>query len=150
MAGYVDFSKSNNAVAAENEGRFPASTLARKLKVKTAAIKELLKPCEWHHTSSWYNTTDYYDIEDALEILSELKTWKSPDSEIIDHGICTVKYLEWGGSRRRPKATKIVEENCCVMQKDNWCTIKTSDGKSFRKNINTNGFSFKKKRRIKK
>jgi hypothetical protein len=61
MAGYDGYSKSNNALAAEAEGKYPASVLARKLGVTVAAVREHLSPCETHHTSKNYNMTDYYD-----------------------------------------------------------------------------------------
>lgn len=67
MAGYNGYSKSNNAVAAEEEGLFPATIAAKKLGVSAAAIKEILHPCEWHHTSSWFNRTNYYNISDLSE-----------------------------------------------------------------------------------
>lgn len=106
MAGYAGYSKSNNAIAAEAEGRFPASVLARKLGVKTGAIKALMSPGEWHHTSKRYNVTDYYDgatllaiasgdegeiaavmddqglieedMDDARALLAALKAWRKP------------------------------------------------------------------------
>jgi hypothetical protein len=66
MAGYDNYSKSNNAVAAERDGKMTASKLAKQLRCSTSAIKALLKPCEWHHASSWFNCTDYYDESDLL------------------------------------------------------------------------------------
>ena len=61
MAGYNGYSKSNNACDAEDEGRYPATQLARRLGCRPSAIRDLLTPSEWHHTSGWYNRTDYYD-----------------------------------------------------------------------------------------
>jgi len=104
MAGYAGFSKSNNAVAAENSGRFPASVLAKKLKVNTEAIKTLLHPCEWHHTAKFYNRTDYYDMEDALEIIEELKAFKplAKSERVVENG--KIDYIIWSGSRNHPRA----------------------------------------------
>ena len=61
MSGYAGYAKSNNAVNAEGQGRFPASVLAKKLGVPTAAIRALIEPDEWHHTSKKYNQTPYFD-----------------------------------------------------------------------------------------
>ena len=64
--GYHGWSKSNNAVSAEEEGRFPATVAAKKLGVKVGAIKLYIPTDEWHHTSNHYNKTYYYDIADLL------------------------------------------------------------------------------------
>ena len=70
MAGYNGYSKSNNAVDAENCGRFPATRLAKLLNVSVDAIRQVLEPSEWHHTSSWYNETNYYDGAALLAALN--------------------------------------------------------------------------------
>ena len=75
MAGYSGYSKSNNAVQAEREGKFTASRLAQRVRryfrgVTTADIKTALNPCEYHHTSCKYNAIDYY----SLLALAELET----------------------------------------------------------------------------
>jgi len=139
MSGYCDYSKSNNAINAEQDGKFPASIIARKLGVETGAVKEILTPCEWHHTSSWYNSTDYYDLEDAEEKLSELKAFKSDKTEKIYHH-CTVKYLEWSGTRKHPTASEVVLKNRKVMVKGQFATFNNACGKPMRKKISANGF----------
>ena len=73
MAGYYGYSKSNNAVEAENSGRYPLGA-AIKIVAKTAGItqkhaRELLNiigSSEWHHTSKYYNKTQYYDVAVAV------------------------------------------------------------------------------------
>jgi hypothetical protein len=84
MAGYSGYSKSNNALKAEREGKFP-KTIAQKVlrevllnvfsvKITTKEAKEILEksvPCEWHHTSKNYNATDYYCIGDIILILAD-------------------------------------------------------------------------------
>lgn len=133
MAGYAGFSKSNNAVEAEQEGKYPASILAKKLKVSTEAIKELLTPCEWHHTSNHYNRTDYYDMEDGLEILEKLKAYKTEKKELkkIENG--KIEYIVWTGSRNFPKANQYIYNGDFEI-KGEWLIF---DGK--RKKINSNG-----------
>jgi len=65
--------KSVNALYAEEEGKFTASALAKKLSVSSKAIKKVLEPCEWHHTSRFFNETDYYSYEDAINNIDEIK-----------------------------------------------------------------------------
>jgi hypothetical protein len=136
MAGYNGYSKSNNAIEAEQEGKFPASILAKKLKVKTEAIKALLKPCEWHHTSNWYNRTDYYDMEEALEKLDKLKTFKS--EKIVKTYIADVEFVEWSGTRKHPIGKEHVFKNVEVIEKGSYYIFKTQEGE-IRKKIGGNG-----------
>jgi len=133
MAGYAGFSKSNNAVAAENSGRFPASVLAKKLKVNTEAIKALLHPSEWHHTTKFYNKTDYYDMEDALEIIEELKAFKPlvKCEQVVENG--KIDYIIWSGTRNHPRANVNTYSGDYTI-KGQWLIF---DGK--RKKIDSNG-----------
>lgn len=80
MAGYAGFSKSNNAINAENEGRFPLSIAKKMLSTQakiTQKVAEIaLKAThsgEWHHTSKFYNRVNYYDIEIALKYIEAQK-----------------------------------------------------------------------------
>jgi|GEM_PF-4536273 len=107
MAGYNGYSKSNNAIGAENDGRFPASKIASMLKVKAGAVKELLSAVEWHHTSKFYNITMYYSLENAEERIEELRAWEPPKRGETVYKNCVVRYLVWGGTRRRPTATEV-------------------------------------------
>ncbi len=72
MAGYAGYSKSNNAVAAEKEGRFPLTAatnmLAEETGMKRADAKALLLKLhtgEYHHSSKFYNRVQYYDVAEA-------------------------------------------------------------------------------------
>lgn len=60
MSGYDGYSKSNNAIRAEDEGKMTATSLAKVLRCSSAAVKAILSPTEWHHTSNRYNRTNYY------------------------------------------------------------------------------------------
>lgn len=78
MSGYDGWSKSNNALIAESEGKFPMSKakkiVAKKFGVTQKIAKEALEKvghCEWHHTSKNYNITYYYDTIDEEEELRE-------------------------------------------------------------------------------
>jgi len=170
MAGYEGYSKSNNAVCAELCGRYPASVLARNLKVSTAAVKSVLDPCEWHHSSSWYNSVDYYDgalliplshnqmpdpadyydeeelfeaAETLLALKQEHKDIRKREKTIAgwSDDDCTVEWIEWSGSRRRPRATERSEEHCRVeFNGKATYTITTPSGYTFTKRAGTNGF----------
>ena len=88
MAGYFNYSMSNNAVDAYSQGERPLSKwtkseiisevekISRKTSLKfdfelfkkiPLAIlkKEFLAKSSWHHTSSYYNETDFYSIDEC-------------------------------------------------------------------------------------
>jgi len=76
MAGYDNYSKSNNAIDAEDDGRYPLTKaveiVAAKCGVKKKAARMVLKGSfdgEYHHTSKFYNSTDYYDTGKAIKII---------------------------------------------------------------------------------
>jgi len=74
MAGYSwPDGKSNNAVAAEADGKMVASKFAawvrrwRRFRGCTAKdVAAALNPCEWHHSSKFYNAVNYYDPRSLL------------------------------------------------------------------------------------
>lgn len=77
MAGYDGYSKSNNALTAESEGKYPLTHAVRSLAAlvgctqKTARAELLVQgPCEWHHSSKRYNRADYYDVAFAAASLN--------------------------------------------------------------------------------
>lgn len=139
MAGYFEFSKSNNAVSAESDGRFPASILADRLGVKTGAIKALMTPCEWHHTSKHYNATDYYSEADALEIIDSLRAWTEGPKDVQTFDGCTGTYLEWSGTRNHPHAKSVPFGPVRVTKKGKWFTLELPSG-NIRKSETTRGF----------
>lgn len=85
MAGYAhDYSKSNNAINAEECGLMTATTIAAHLRdqgykgVTAKAIHELVPAEEWHHSSKMYNRVNYYDPQVAEEYIKEgLEEWKA-------------------------------------------------------------------------
>ena len=118
--GYVDFSKSERAVEAEERGLLTAGKLAKKLGVDTDTVKEYLRPAEWHHVSSLYTPTDYFDETELLaaasddadaepearELLTEMREHsrrrrgKGPRTFTAE----VVEWLEWTGTRNHPHA----------------------------------------------
>ena len=139
MAGYSGYSKSNNAVKAEEEGKYPATVAAKMLGVSAEAIQAILTPCEWHHTSSWYNVTYYYDVDGLDEAtISQLQSYK-PQKDAGVYFFANGYYLEWsGGSRKSAKAKEFSFSNCLVFQKGTFYTIYTPDGE-VKKKVGSNG-----------
>jgi len=86
MAGYYGYSKSNNAISAEQEGKFPRSKVAKKLGIPSAWILENVKTNEYHHTSCKYNTTYYYDLEDVISIW--INSGNKPTKKMLPFPVC--------------------------------------------------------------
>lgn len=162
MAGYAaDFSKSRNAMAAEANDCLPATALAKRLGIKAGAIKALMTPNEWHHTSGWFNRTDYYDgalllaiadgrdvaeihdtedIAEARALLLRLRAWRPAVSAAVALTGCTVRWTEWSGTRTRPKATERQVEGCTVVAKGGtMVTIRLPDGSEMAKKLGAAG-----------
>lgn len=151
MAGYHNFSKSNNAVAAEQSGRYPASKCARLLGVPTEWVKRQ-RTSEWHHTSSWYNSTDYYDLEwltehlatedgqrQLFELCAELDAARQAPKRIWPNA--TVHWLEWVGTRNHPRAIERSADGVTVTDAGGkFVNVTLADGSTFRKGKQTNGF----------
>ena len=160
--GYNGYSKSNNAVSAEENDRYPATVAAKLLGVKPEAIRLYLPSTEWHHTGSWYNKTDYYDIADLLQYMDggkeqlekegyskpdindieetykKLKAYKKPKADEKVYR-ANVSYIEWSGTRARAKANKKLLENVIVHEKGSFYTIELPSGETLRKKIGSNG-----------
>ena len=157
MTGYSDFSKSNNAIAAERDGRHPLTRAAKLARVPKELIKKFVGTREWHHTSGWYNRVDYYSVEDIRETfglygnldgsepdaVAALVAWKRIKFEVIVHAGQTVEWIEWSGSRNYPKATERRAEGCTVAVKGQTATIKLPSGEMVTKRLSTRGFSFR-------
>jgi hypothetical protein len=169
MAGYHGYSKSNNALDAESEGRHTASKLARRLGVDTQAVTDHCSSREFHHTSKWYNATYYYDEpallieadsgldaddlddderEEAAAKLTAMRAdtaarrrSKRKPPEVWEG--CTVTWLEWSGSRAHPKCNERTEKECKVVRKPSTFTyiITMADGRELRKRDGTRGLA---------
>ena len=160
MAGYFKQSKSNNALLAEREGKFPATVIEKRLKLPKGFVKHFcgFALTEWHHTSKFYNSTDYYDatmIESWMNgndsavgesfdaSIREWKTIVNQSTETVIYENVDVKWLEWSGTRNYPVAKEKTAKNVTI--KDSGKTMLTiilGDGTTFRKARNTRGFSF--------
>jgi len=101
IAGYDNFSKSNNALEAEENGLYPLTkavkVVARKAGCTQKEARKVLVelgPREWHHTSKFYNPVDYYDAniainlikygtEESPEEIEEQEAWEREYAEIL-------------------------------------------------------------------
>lgn len=163
-AGYDGYSKSNNAIQAEEEGKFPLSQaskiVASNFGITQKQAKWLLEkigPCEWHHTSSHYNRTDYYDtneneiidsvssfVEDVStkEDVVEYVTGNYQAPTITEEGYrADFDYIIWGGTRSHPKANKQHLENVYVVEKGSFYYVydKKDGNLIVKKKIGSNG-----------
>lgn len=115
-------------------------------KLKKVPVKVLKNMClkysSWHHTSNHYNKTDFYSL--ALEYIEKIT------DERIEKEIAECKqdkkqepveekwkcaFLEWGGTRKHPKATEHIEIG---IVKGEW--FYRTDGS--KKKTSANGFRF--------
>jgi len=174
MAGYDGFSKSNNAAFAEREGKMVASKLAAfaarrwpRLRGLTAAdIESTLEPSEWHHTSSWFVAVNYFDPRDLRQrgvrgrlLKLALARKRSLSAAPVRITGCYVKWIEWSGSRKHPRADECAACDCVAEFRPGRVMVKITvppqsqvilpDGSAgvllgaaaFRKSITTRGFS---------
>lgn len=135
MAGYDNYSMSNNAVAAYQTGEKPKSKWTKKeiieelrnqtedLKVGINTLEKLpvstlreiaLVQSSWHHTSSHFNRTYFYMV-DASRITEE--DLIAEPKGVIGEIRVKAHYLEWSGTRNHPKATDVEERGTI---KGNW------------------------------
>lgn len=115
MAGYYNYSMSNNAIEAYRTGEAPASKIGHA--IPAALVRRFCRPSSWHHTSLKFNRTDFYEIEEVLATFGKIvsaiyKTdpeaiaalaQRSKPTEQRYHN-CTVEWVEWGGTSRHPRA----------------------------------------------
>ncbi|EJB8440121.1 hypothetical protein MW344_004778 [Vibrio parahaemolyticus] len=144
--GYDGYSKSINAIEAEEIGKYPLTEIKKRTKLQPETIKEFFIPSEWHHTSKQYNKTDYYDLseieaginDEVLEFDKQLKAKKRLDKGQTFKG-CEVEWSEW----KQRKRYDYKETGCTVHVKGKKHTITTSTGYQFVKMEGSNGFAFK-------
>lgn len=162
MAGYNGYSMSNNAVAAYNDGLLPASKIKQ---VPTILIERFVRAAEWHHISKAYNPVNFYDpalvlatfglVEacdeygdpipakpEAIAALAAYKVEKKGGATVYTG--CTVEWIEWTGSLKRPTATERKEADCTVSIKGQTATITLANGEVVTKRLSTRGFYWKK------
>lgn len=160
-----NWSKSEDAYEAKEEGRFPATTLAKMLKVHTKAIYRYLRSYESHFCSKFYNLVDYYDgklllalnnngeidedefceeeIEEAKDLLAKMKAFR-PEKLVSEKFVGTLTYLDFYRSSRWWKYKRITHENIEI-EKRGCFYIFMENGKRKRKMITANGVKMERK-----
>ncbi len=153
MAGYYNYSMSNNAVLAYKKGLLPASKIPG---VPASLVKPFCQPTEWHHTSSKYNRTDFYNPDEVRAIfglqshgnikanpaaVAALDQYKAgPTTETYAN--CRVQWIEWAGTAKKPTRTTMTADNCTVEVKGQTATVTLPSGKTIVKRMFTKGFAF--------
>jgi hypothetical protein len=165
MAGYYNFSMSNNAVDAYDRGLIPASKIKG---IPAELIKEYCASEEWHHSSKEYNRVDFYDprkvrctfgllTDDDIQSLKEdgyddedlepnhlaveaLEYYKKNKKSETIYENCTVYWINWPSfSSKHKKPQHMREDNCRVVVKGQTATVFLKDG-ILKKRLSTNGF----------
>lgn len=170
-AGYYGYSKSNNAVDAESEGRFPltkaVSIVSKNLGITKEQAKWLLEyigPSEWHHTSSHYNKTNYYDtnlesifetiadkldLEDLItkeQLLDFINTkFVKPETKQEKGYYADFDYIIWSGTRNHPIADEQHLKNVYIVEKGSFYFVydKPDGNLIVKKKIGSNGTEVK-------
>mgnify|MGYP004718975283 CR=1 FL=1 len=115
-------------------------------KLKNTPVNTLKNLClcysSWHHTSNHYNRTDFYSLDMyRIERLTDEKIDKAIDNYKSEKSIKRTEekwkcaFLEWGGTRKHPTATEVIEEG---IVKGDW--FYRSNGS--KKKTTANGFKF--------
>lgn len=155
MAGYHNFSMSNNAVAAYENGEMPLSKWSKKAilaAVRDAAPDALpllsrcplavlrahcLRRSSWHHTSSRYNKTDFFSLDDMILDDLSAETVESWIREHKDEPAAaaapsrrpgSISYIEWAGSLRRPRAIHRFLDGVFIEQKGAFFLVYNASG----------------------
>ena len=140
MAGYYEYSMSNNAVGAYKAGEKPLSKWSKAdildalsteqreaaKGMSLAALRELfLEYRGWHHTSSHYNRTEFYGIIEELNEITveqikeaaeqdkkerEEKRTLAPKKSAPKFVTAKVSYVYWTGTRNHPKRHEVQGE----------------------------------------
>ena len=168
-SGYNGYSMSNRAVEAYEDGEKPLSKWRKAeiidkvkeldikfniellKKVKLNILKDfLLKKSSWHHTSSYCNSTDFYSLDvdyieeltsrDIEKLILRGKKEKAVRQEEEPKRLANFYYLEWGGSRKHPRAYEHKLEGVYVQKKGCFYHVFDKDGDFIlKKKIGSNG-----------
>ena len=162
MAGYYNYSMSNNAKQAYADGEKPLSKWTKSeildcLPSEKAEIAskltadELRRFClrksSWHHMSLYYNRTDFYEFDEdnADELTAEqieriianrlpkVRTAKAVESSPL-FVTAFVRYEEWEGTRKHPKK---VEKTDFVQFMSNAKMIKCYNSNNYEKRLSS-------------
>ena len=159
-AGYTGYAMSNRAIDAYGRGERPISKWTKQdmLDIVAESNPSILEPCRdlsiselqsfllqrsgWHHTSSHFNKTVFYVIREDID---DLKPEHVPKHErkkkapvVRFHG--SISYLEWGGTKKHPKAAEKMLENVDIEVRGAFYVVFGNSGAEIlRKKIGSNG-----------
>ena len=152
MAGYQNYSMSNNAVDAYENGEKPLSKWTKQdildemrqigysaemlEKAKSTNVSNLksamMRRSSWHHTSCKYNRTNFYSV-DSDKTLNDLdfKEIKKVKIEKVNpmYVVALVRYDDWRGSKKHPKKVE-VEEVVKYMSNEKMVDVSKSENTS--------------------
>lgn len=132
MAGYHNYSMSNNAKDCYDSGIMPISKWTKQdifdglkdydlsavilIELEKLNLYQLKKVCliqdSWHHTSSYFNKTDFYKINPNIEDLTidelkeQIELYSVLKKQTPTQAKARCRYLVWSGTRKHPKATE--------------------------------------------
>lgn len=164
-SGYTGYSMSKRATEAYENGEKPCSKWTKKeilirikdideekaqafSKIKLSVLKDaVLRYSSWHHTSSMCNRTDFYEV--SAEVIEEMTindilALSKKEEEKVEAPTAkykgSIKYLEWTGTRKHPKATEHKLEDVWIEEKGCFYLVSDDDGKLLiKKKIGSNG-----------
>ena len=131
----------------ENKVPFTMSVLMKA--PKSVLVELVLSRSSWHHTSSYANKTDFYSIDEyALdkltdervnEAIAQSKRFKK-EEPIANRYKGTIKYLEWSGTKKHPKATECELKDVFIEEKGCFYIVTSETGTVLlKKKIGSNG-----------
>lgn len=147
-------SKSVNARLAERDGRFPATRMAAELRrrglfagVTAADIAAAVQTSEWHHSGSFAARVPYFGLAEIFEGRRALRAAiaarkAAPKAEGERHEGCSAVWLEWSGSRARPRATERRAEGIAVTVRGRFAILHLPAG-DLRKQLGARGFTLR-------
>lgn len=145
-----------DAGAAQKLGQFSATTAARLLKLKTAAIQALLTPCAYYETGLGNRHTAYYDVRDLLDFAAgKVAGWSEEKARTVSDQMAQLKgyrlaktakafykanirFMEWFGTMDHPIASPRFIAEAMVEQSGKKLTI-YARGKTLVKMIGARG-----------
>ena len=151
---YNQWLKSDVLDALKYEAEYTQEQLSQIRKYSAETVKTyFLTNTSWHHTSLYYNVTYFYDLnfnklenefskviedlERIQEIIKEEKEEKEKNKKTFT--LAKVKYLEWYGTRKHPKADE-KEAYALIDANRNWAYIYINSYEVKKKSIISNGF----------
>lgn len=163
-SGYSGYSMSQRATEAYKNGEKPLSKWTKSeiisrikdidkekaqafSKVKLSVLKDtILRYSSWHHTSSRCNRTNFYEVsteiieEMAIDDILNLTKKKDVKEEPVNKYRGTIRYLEWSGTRKHPKATEHKLEDVWIEEKGCFYLVTNDKGELvIKKKIGSNG-----------